>query len=349
MYKVICFIICLFAVNTYAQKSISGKKIKTSQDSIAVFYNKLLATVKGGYVYRKDVNWNEIETKITKNIQQYQNFESSLKEVATLLDYIKADHSKVYYNKVFYSGNFPVPGIKDFTEQWAAKYKSKPAFEVKVLDNEIGYILMPGIMTQDLSSKNIHNIAQPKYDEIYKIKSSNNIKGWIIDLRFNTGGNCQPMLLALYDFLGNNKIWGMLNHDKKQISSVKLLDGKYIDSSEKISYVTAKGELLENARVAVITNLATGSSGEVTALAFKGRQNTVFIGEKTNGKTTSNIVSDLPFGAYIVLSTGLDCDRNGNFYPQIVPDFIVSGQDNFDDLLSDGNIKEAIRYINSKS
>jgi C-terminal processing protease CtpA/Prc len=83
-------------------------------------------------------------------------------------------------------------------------------------------------------------------------------------------------------------------------------------------------------------------------LAFKGRENTIFIGEKTNGKTTSNMIADLPFGAYMTLTIGYDCDRNGNFYDSIVPDIEIKNQDNFDNLLLDGNIVEAINFIRDK-
>jgi len=348
MNKIIYLFILLFTIAGFAQKSVNSRALSRSQDSIQTFYNKLFKVVKNSYVYRKDVNWNDIETTVKNNLGQYQNFEGSLKEVTTLLNFIKADHSKVFYNKAFYTGDFPAPSKEDFSDQWLKKFRAKPEFEVKVLDSNIGYILMPGIITQDLSAENIHNISQAMYDEIYKIKSSGNIEGWIIDLRFNTGGNCEPMLLALYDFLGDNTIWGIINQNKKKVSSIKLLNGTYYTDSYKMSYVDKRGQLMDNAKVAVITNFATGSSGEVTTLAFKGRKNTAFIGEKTNGKTTSNMVINLPYGAYIILSTGLDCDRNGNFYTHITPDITVYKKDNFENLLLDQNITEAIRFIRSE-
>lgn len=324
---------------------LNAQKLKTSQDSMRVFYDKLFSVMKKGYLYKDKINWNEIEQNVKGNLTYYDNFDSSLNEVKTIFDFAKADHSAVFYNKAKISGNFKNPSKNDFSTQWQKKYATKPAFEVKVIDNEIGYILMPGFMFEDFSSKNIHNLAQPMYNEISKIKTAQNLKGWIIDLRFNTGGNCQPMLLALYDFLGNNTIWGVLDGNKKKISSVTLSGGNYIDNSKRVSYVNSKGALLDKTKVALITNLATGSSGEVIALAFKEREKTIFIGENTNGKTTSNIVVDLPFGAYMTLTIGLDGDRNGNFYEKIIPDILVSKQDNFDDLMLDKNIQEGVKFI----
>jgi len=52
----------------------------------------------------------------------------------------------------------------------------------------------------------------------------------------------------------------------------------------------------------------------------------------------------LPFDAVLALTTGYESDRNGNYYPYISPDVVVSKQDNFDDLLADMNIQEGIRF-----
>lgn len=60
------------------------------------------------------------------------------------------------------------------------------------------------------------------------------------------------------------------------------------------------------------------------------------------------MIVDLPFGAYMTLSMGFDCDRNGKFYEHIVPDIEISKQDNFDDLLVDKNIQEGIKFIMTK-
>jgi hypothetical protein len=343
--KKIVGILCLFA-STF--QILSAQKARSSQDSIHIFYKELFSVMKKGYLYHDRVNWLEIEPKILKNITQYNDFNTSLKEIIPLFDFAKANHSAVYYKNAKISGTFDGPTKKDFSEQWVKKYSTKPLFEVMVLDNQFGYILMPGISFKDRSKENIHKQSQPMYDAINKIKNSQNIKGWIIDLRFNTGGDCTPMLLALYDFLGDNDVWGVLDVHQKQKRKVKLTKGTYIDNTEKVSYINPKGELLDNAKVAIITNTATGSSGEITALAFKERANTIFIGEKTNGKTTSNMMVDLPFGASMALTIGYDCDRNGKFHENIIPDIEITKQDNFDNLLLDRNIQECIKFITNK-
>ncbi|WP_404984382.1 S41 family peptidase [Chryseobacterium sp. M5] len=336
-------LICLlcFVLNVNAQK------LKTSQDSTKVFYDKIFKALEVAYIYKEDYDWKKLKTETFKNFETAKDFKSSLKEVRVLFEKIGADHSKVTYQGKSYGPSVEILW-ESFSKQWMTKFATKPQFEAKVLDEKYGYILMPNISFNDFSSENVHKIAQPLYDKIAELKSNNKLEGWIVDLRFNTGGNSAPMLLALYDLLGDNVVWGTLGIDKKLINSTKLNKGVYDQGEKKSAYIKPKGELIDKSKVAVLIGGLTASSGEVTALAFKGRANTIFIGEKTLGKTTSNMVVTLPFDAIMPMSTGYDCDRNGNYYKQISPDIIISKEDNFDDLLQDKNIQEAIQFFIKK-
>ena len=50
----------------------------------------------------------------------------------------------------------------------------------------------------------------------------------------------------------------------------------------------------------------------------------------------------------MAITVTYDCDRNGRFYNKIMPDILLSKQDNFDNLLLDKNIMEAIKWMNKK-
>ena len=327
--------------------NINAQKIKTSQDSTKVFYDKLFKSLEVAYLHKKDFDWKKLKVETFENLNSAKDFKSSLKEVKVLFEKIGADHSKVTYQGKNYGPSVEI-SWENFSKQWMTKFASKPQFEARVLNKKYGYILMPNISFDDFSSGNVHKIAQPLYDKIAELKTSNKLEGWIVDLRFNTGGNSAPMLLALYDLLGDNVVWGTLDANKKLTNSTKLDKGVYDQGEKKPSYIKPSGELMDNSKVAVLIGGLTASSGEVTALAFKGRSNTIFIGEKTLGKTTSNMVVSLPFDARMPLSIGYDCDRNGIYYQQIIPDIVVSKQDNFDDLLQDKNIQEAIQFFTKK-
>lgn len=324
---------------------LKAQKQKTSQDSINVFYNELFSVLEKSYLNRKSVDWKTVESETKDRLKSYDNFEKSLIEIKPFFDKINANHCLIFYNNKKYSGTGKVITKDDFSEQWKKKFDTKPAFEAKMIDEKYGYILMPNMLFFDLSPENINKIAQPLYDKIAEIKSNNKPEGWILDLRFNTGGNSTPMLLALYDLLGDNAVWGTLDGNKKMISKIKLNQGKYLDGSKKPAFINPKGQLMDKAKVTVIIGPFTGSSGEVAALAFKGRPNTIFIGEKTYGATTANTQYTLPFGSTMAITIGYDSDRNGNYYEQIIPDVFVSKKDNFDNLLLDGNVVEAVKFF----
>jgi len=328
---------------------LSAQKHKTSQDSIKVFYKELFTVLKSNYLNRKAVDWKTVESETKAILENYDNFEKSLAEIRPFFDKINANHCLIFYKKKKYSGTGKKITKDDYSEQWKKKFDTKPAFEAKMINEKYAYILMPGMLFFDVSPENVHKLAQPLYDQIAEIKSKNKPEGWILDLRFNTGGNSTPMLLALYDLLGDNAVWETLDGNKKIISKIKLDKGKYLDGSKKPAFINPKGELMDNAKVAVITGPFTGSSGEVTALAFKRRPNTIFIGEKTYGATTTNTQYPLPFDTTMAITIGYDSDRNGNYYEQIIPDIFVSKKDNFDYLLLDGNVVEAVKFFEGKS
>ncbi|KQC01721.1 S41 family peptidase [Pedobacter sp. Hv1] len=321
----------------------------TAQDSIKVFYDQLFSALKIGYLHKQTVNWKLVEAETKQRLAAYRNFKNSLDEIKPLFDKIGATHCTVFDQQNRYTSTAKIISKEDYSTQWQKKYDTKPGFEAKVLNGKYGYILMPRMLFFDTSAANIHQIAQPLYDQIADIKTKHQIEGWMIDLRFNTGGNSTPMLLALYDFLGDNEVWGSLNLNKKTERSAKLKKGKYIDRSKTEPFINPSGALLDQAKVAVITGIFTASAGEVTALAFKGRPHTIFIGESTYGATTGNVMWPLPFEMTMALTTSYDSDRNGNYHEKIIPDITILKQDNYDELLLDQKIQEAIKWITNKS
>lgn len=334
-------LICLFC---YSANGIAQNTM-TSKDSISTFYNALISVMKTDYLYKDKIDWQQLESKLNDSLAQYDNFQMSLNQITPFFNNCGAEHCSVYVGEnAFFPTQKSFNGT-DFSEQWINKYSTQPEFEVNVIDDKYGYILIPAMNFEDISLENIHKLSQPLYDKIVEIKQSKKIKGWIIDLRFNSGGNVHPMALALYDFLGDNSIYGTMDINKEIISIIKLKKGKYFDNDSITSFVIPKGKRLTKKKVAIITGIVTVSSGEIIAMAFKGRGNTIFIGEPTMGMTTTNDKRELPFGAFMALTVGYDCDRNGVYYEQIIPDIQIEKEDNFENMLLDKNIQQAIKFF----
>lgn len=142
--------------------------------------------------------------------------------------------------------------------------------------------------------------------------------GWIVDLRGNVGGNMWPMLAGIGPLLGEGDHLGEFL-TPNSYSTWKYRDGvaAEIENGKENSYPAVAGapyKVAGTPKVAVLIDRGTGSSGEAIAIAFRGRPNTRFFGEHTQGASTANDVIELPDGASLWLTVGVDRDRNGKQY-----------------------------------
>lgn len=327
--------------------TLQAQKYRNAQDSIKVFYDALFAKLKEGYLYKDTVNWQAAEKETNAQLINYTDFKSSLAEVERLFHKIGATHCAIRYEEKKYSSPHTF-APESFSEQWKKKYATNPQLETKLIDGKYGYILLPAVVFYNTRQGNVNKVSQEIYDQINAFKTNNKVEAWIIDLRFNTGGNSWPMLLGLYDFLGDHNIATTLDVNKKLISTTSFSAGKYLMDGVKMYQIKPKGALLDEAKVALLTGAVTASSGEVVAMAFKGRPNSIIIGENTMGFTSANYGNPLPFNATLILTKNFNADGAGNFYKYVSPDIPISKEDNFDDLLLDKNIAAAISFFNKK-
>ncbi len=87
--------------------------------------------------------------------------------------------------------------------------------------------------------------------------------------------------------------------------------------------------------VVVLVGPKTASSGEGVMLAFKGRPNTIIMGEPTAGLITSNNSFPLRPGITMILATGYTQDRSWLYTAALHPDVLIPDGDDFFDLAHD--------------
>lgn len=156
--------------------------------------------------------------------------------------------------------------------------------------------------------------------------------GWIVDLRNNSGGNMWPMLLGVEPLLripGDGiQVLGMLRGAGPNVPW-ESHDGTLMAKGRPMLGFGQPGYRLREpgGPVAVLLGERTASSGEATALAFRGRPDTRSFGAPTAGFATSNSSIRLPDGTLFLLTDTLMADRNGvGDGGPIVPDQVTDGE-----------------------
>ena len=217
-------------------------------------------------------------------------------------------------------------------------------FSGKLLDQNIGYIRMKGFGKVDsLSIRQYADSLQNLIKSIDKAK----LKGWVVDIRENNGGNCWPMLAGLGPLLGDGVCGYFIDNDNRK-SSWFYKNGKSgIDSVAIVSVSKKPYTLINNLNpIAVLTGNPTASSGEVVATAFRKKNNIRSFGESTRGLSTGNAPYKLSDGSMLILTTSIYADRQGNVLGgKIEPDEIIKTFDKSNSQSNDLVLQKAVNWI----
>jgi len=320
-------------------------EIKAQSSSLPI--DSIYQLIKSKSVYRKTVDWNRVDQAFQNKVDSAKNQEDTLKAFVFVFKQLHDVHSAIYYKNQYF-GHYKgvdqqtAEKIKPLLDRSTAQAgKMKAAF----LANHFGYILIPTIQA---FGEQINSYAQAIGDSLCKLHSSHT-KGYIIDLRLNGGGNLYPMLAGLSAFLGNSQVGGEVDESGRMVRTWQTKNGNFYQGDYQQTNVKAYCKLdLSRMPVVVLLSSVTRSSGQATAVAFKGRSKTYFIGESTaEGYTTSNNYIQLRSDLALNLATEYIADRKGNVYKVLVrPDLELKGKDNFDQLMQDAKVKAAFDWLN---
>lgn len=185
---------------------------------------------------------------------------------------------------------------------------------------DYGYVLVPGFMSGDSAS--MFAFADSLQRGIAAL-SVQGVRGWIVDLRQNTGGNMTPMICGLGPLFASG-VLGTLTDVSGRVEHWWYRDGVYGWDEEEVLRIPRPVVLPAPLPIAVLTSAQTGSSGECTTISFIGNSRTRSFGQPTFGLTTGNGQFALPDGAQLFVASTTMGDRNGRlFHGAIVPDEVV--------------------------
>ncbi len=197
---------------------------------------------------------------------------------------------------------------------------------VTVQGRNFGYIVLPRCSAKDNDGLLLYAADVRR---ILTDLTAQSPKGWIVDLRGNTGGNMWPMLAGIGPILGDGSVGSFVANDGNV--SWFYQDGKTGTRNpaglETVSLTLQEEPVLQTpsvAPVAVLVDNSTSSSAEAITIAFHGRPSTRSFGSRTAGKSTAVQPFKLDDGAELYLTTAIDADRSGKSYPDgFTPDQVI--------------------------
>lgn len=309
--------------------------------------DSVYAFIKYNSVFRNNVDWKVIDTAFKTQISNAKSLSDTMKCFVSVLERLNDVHTQLFLNNQYY-GNYP--GFDDTTLAWLRPLNDKSILltnkiYTKKISERIAYVRVPSVQVYD--HKQINKFAQALYDSINKL-SSKKIYGFIVDLRLNGGGNIYPMLSGLSPLLGDNVVGFETDINDSIVRKWELKKGNFIIGTYQSTYIKQSyNPKLVHIPVVVLIGPITKSSGSMTAIAFKERPGTIFIGEPTaNGYTTSNGYFQFAPNLTANFATNFVADRTKNIYKTTVtPNITVYHGDNFDDLMKDEKIRLAIQWL----
>ena len=278
-----------------------GEGIKPISPTAKKYLDEVIAILQANSINRKTVDWVDFKQKVYKQAAGANSIEEIYPSVEFALTALSDKHSFFSPNKNNDKGNGQEPTI----------------YQDEQVPDDIGYIRIPWFVGNQEKKDQYVNKLQTQIRE----RDKSELKGWIVDLRGNLGGNMWPMLVGIGPVLGEGVVGNFVDPDNnKQVwryerGKVFLDDEMLLEAKEYYRLKT------ESPIVAVLTDTITASSGEAVTVAFRGRSHSRSFGSRTYGVSSGNQPFYLSNGSVIWLTTVVFADRKMKKYGQsIEPD-----------------------------
>lgn len=181
------------------------------------------------------------------------------------------------------------------------------------IDGNIAIIKLPDFLGTAEAGQKYAKVAE---DFIHENRDK--IKGVVLDLRGNTGGDMGPMATAVSSLLPDGEL--VYYHYRSYDVPVTLKNGVVSNAGTGGKSLYPEEKL--NVPVAILTDDMTASSGEALALCFRGLERTRTFGAPTAGYTSVNMLYNMYDGAQMYLTVAFDKARTGEIFKEtpIEPD-----------------------------
>jgi carboxyl-terminal processing protease len=292
------------------------------QPSAKAILDTVLRSAKQISLYSSTVNWDTLQKQIYLKAENAKTIEDLKPAFEFLLNQLRDHHGRILnaknYSNIAYFTDYknhrhPEKRVKELSI-WKVVNNPDLKFEYKILKDNVGYLKIVGIGPNvDIEKESI------KIRKAVNEMANKKIDKWIIDLRYNAGGNMHPMMAGIAPLVGDGIIGSLVNLKNEKLFDWEIKNGNFIYEGYQAVTLPNKPKFKNQPKIAVLTSRWTLSSGEIVATTLKGRANTRFFGEATGGSTTNTNFENVGDEIIINISTGIYCDRNGSAYEINIP------------------------------
>jgi carboxyl-terminal processing protease len=294
----------------------------SGQTNVKAILDAVLLKTKETSMYITTVNWDSLQKQVYVKAENAKTIQDLKPAFEILLNGLRDHHGKILNAKDYgYIAWFTdnknrrhVDDRKFDNEVWKIVNDTASKFEYKLLKGRIGYLKIVGIPSNaDVEKESIKiresiiSLTQQKADK------------WIIDLRYNAGGNMNPMMAGIAPLVGNGIVGSVVDLKNEKLFDWEIKSSNFIYGGYQAVTLPDNVKFKTAPKIAVLTSRWTVSSGEIVATSFKGRPNTKFFGETTGGYTTNDGWEVINDAIILVISTGTYCDRTGKVYDVNIP------------------------------
>ena len=333
----VCVRICallLLATRLPAQPPLRA----TMPDSVRQYVGTAMAAFRTHSVHQAEVDWRSLEDSVVARAVNAQTPAGTWAALAWALRSVDV-HSFL----------LPPEGAMKTLTGGLAPSGARPAASHplgKLLDGGIGFVIVP-----PHTGTNRPAYVDSLQSEIGALDSAGAC-GWVVDLRENTGGNVWPMLAGVGPLLGAEVVGSTTDSPPGvgwHYREGRSWKGGNTPPAEPLGWSSVAPRRVANANapVALLVGRQTASSGEMTLLAFLGRENVRSFGDSTAGRNSANTSVPLSDGATLIVTSGYPRDRLGRTYPlTVAPDELVSSDQS---VGGDGPLRSAVAWLRRQS
>jgi len=250
-------------------------------------------------LYAHGEEWNQTKENALQQMENAEEYEDTYPILEEAIQVAGGDHSFFVY---------PDEQTND---------NPANAFPTATIEENILILNIPAFGSPDMSEN------QKYADTLNNAIQNETYQGIIINLADNTGGDMGPMVAGISSLIPDGTVI-KFQYASDMTDEAILENGTFTGGGTSVTVETT--EKVTDVPIAVVINKLTASSGEMTALAFKGLENVQFFGENSLGFTSGNSQMELYDDTIMQLTTSTIIDRTGTEYENtpIEPDIHTS-------------------------